>query len=137
MTVKNNNYFNIPHNRYIVWLGSDGERDGLVYFNKPVFSIRALLVLLHSYKSRFTYLTIEKFLSFYEPTKESASVYVSAAVDKMLVSKSYELTVNEPLMTYAFLSFLSSCLSGHTLTAFEFDEAYKLFLSEPADLFEP
>lgn len=89
------NYFNIRTSDVFTWIGQNGSYKGFVKFSSCEFGVRAFILLLYTYRSRYNIHTVQSFVERYAPASENdVSAYVRFIIDNY-GSEALPLTFNE------------------------------------------
>lgn len=123
--MKLNNPFNIRQVKSNKWLGARWTYKGdFVRFNSTLYSCRAFLVILSTYRYRYGITTIYDILHRYAPTTENdTEAYINYVCKRLKSTPDTEIDKNN---LYDFASAVAFMESNYILTKEEYNKALSL-----------
>lgn len=124
-----NNPFNIRANENTIkFKGYVGTDNGFLTFSDIYYGIRACIILLHTYSTRHIVEIRDIINTFAPPFENPTSSYISFVCDRMHVTRSYVVSVYEPIMLFKLLQAMAAFESNYHLDEIAFDIAYHKFI---------
>lgn len=103
--IRNNNPANIRRTRGASWKGASPKQTDseFVHFESMVYGVRALIVLLRTYKTKYNLTSVESIITRFAPASENdTKAYISYVCSVLHCLPDYNLTLNFHRFMYSY-----------------------------------